>query len=370
MRYRFILSILCSLTFVGVFVRADSLFVKGREKALTGDIRSEDAKGIVMYTQLDKKKADELFPAADILDVHYDDIKPVDLTLAGGAYKVAKDSERDANEATDPAKRKTSLGTALKGYGETLAKMQPHKFAKRTLEFKIALLTAELAVTEQASTANALAKLQAFKSANPSCWHLAHVMPMIAQIHLNEKSYSEAEATYQEMVKMEALPADMRLSAELNIVQVNLKAGNAAKAQKKIDELTQRAGKNLALLSRVNMARADILVSQKKTDEAVKLLKTIVKDSTDKQIKALAHNELGVSYFNANRYSDAVWEFLWVDAVFNQDRNQHARALYYLWKTFEQLNNAERAQECRETLLNDRQFTGTEYQRKAAAEAK
>jgi len=223
---------------------------------------------------------------------------------------------------------------------------------------------------DQLAPDKSLARLQAFKTANPSCWQVVHVMPTIAEIQMNAKDYKGAEATFQEMADMEALSPTARLNAELDIGQVNVIAGNMDKAQKKIEELTKRAVKNPAMLSRVNMARAEILVGQKKSEEAVSLLKQIVKNSTDKQIKALAHNTLGESYFKANRYNDAVWEFLWVDAVFNQDRNQHARALYYLWKTFEQLNNAERAQECRETLLNDRQFAGTEYQRKAAAEAK
>jgi len=370
MQYRLSLCVLFSLAVICLVAKADTLIVKGRDKAVTGDVRTEDAKGIVFNTLVDKKKIDELFPASDILNVQYDDIKPVDLTLAGGSYKVAKDSEKEANETTDPARRKVVLGIAIKNYSDTISKMLPHKFAKRTFEYKVAILMLRQATNDQLAPDKALARLQAFKTAHPSCWHLVHVMPAIAETQLNAKDYKAAEATFQEMAEMEALPAVVRLDAELEIVDVNMKAGNVEKAQKKLDELTQRAGKNPAILPRVNMARAEILVGQKKTDEAVVLLKQIVKNSTDKQVKAMAHNTLGESYFKTNRYSDAVWEFLWVDAVFNQDRSQHARALYYLWKTFEQLNNAERAQECREMLLNDRVFTGTEYQRKAAAEVK
>jgi hypothetical protein len=63
-----------------------------------------------------------------------------------------------------------------------------------------------------------------------------------------------------------------------------------------------------------------------------------------------------------------MWEFLWVDAVFNQDKAQHAKALYYLWQTFDKRGEAsdpDRAQQCRDALINDRQFNGTEYQRLA-----
>ena len=67
----------------------------------------------------------------------------------------------------------------------------------------------------------------------------------------------------------------------------------------------------------------------------------------------------------AGKHQEALWEFLWVDAVFNQDKTQHAKALFYLWKTFEQLNNQERAIQCRDLLATDRQFAGTEWQREA-----
>ena len=104
--------------------------------------------------------------------------------------------------------------------------------------------------------------------------------------------------------------------------------------------------------------------------EAMPLLQQVLKETSDKQIKAIAHNTIGEHLYKAGKYNEALWEFLWVDAVFNQDRSQNAKALYYLWKTFEQLNNAERAQECREMLLNDKQYAGTEYHAKAVKEAK
>jgi tetratricopeptide (TPR) repeat protein len=117
------------------------------------------------------------------------------------------------------------------------------------------------------------------------------------------------------------------------------------------------------------MTRAEVLMGQNKANEAIPLLQGVIRDNNDRQIKALAHNTLGECFYKANRYQEALWEFLWVDAVFNQDKQQQAKALYFLWRTFEQLNNAERAQECREALLNDRQFAGTEFQQRGLKEA-
>ena len=74
------------------------------------------------------------------------------------------------------------------------------------------------------------------------------------------------------------------------------------------------------------MTRAEVLVGEKKIDLAVPILKQLIKDNKDVQIKAQAHNTLGECLFKANRYSEALWEFLYVDAVYNQDNEQAKRA--------------------------------------------
>src|SRR5262249_26618625 len=106
------------------------------------------------------------------------------------------------------------------------------------------------------------------------------------------------------------------------------------------------------------------LASQDK-NQAMEMLRQIIKETTDKSVKAVAYNALGEIYFQAAAYKEARWEFLHVDVLYNQDRNEHARALYYLSQTFDKLGDAERAKECRETLIGDRQFAGLEWQRRA-----
>lgn len=166
---------------------------------------------------------------------------------------------------------------------------------------------------------------------------------------------------------MTTLSPEMRRDAKLRVVDVFVRAKQLPKAYETLDKLEQEAkmANNDAFTARVNLARADILIGQNQFDKATPILLMVVSKSNDKQVKGLAHNALGEGLFKAGKHNEALWEFLWVDAVFNQDREQHAKALYYLWKTFEQLNNQERANDCRDMLLNDRQFIGTEFQRKA-----
>jgi hypothetical protein len=362
---RILLSTGFSLIMLAVAAPAETIVVKGRDK-IVGEIKSEEPKGIVVNHLVDKKKADEFIPAADLIDIHYD-LKPVKLMLADGAYKTARDVERDF-ESSDPVKRRTAFNIAIARYNETLQTMQPHKYARPMIEFKLATLVLRQAVLENQPTDKAVAKLQEFKKAHPNTWQINQVMPMLAQIQLEAKDYKGAAATFQEMAEMAVLPAEVRVAAELEIVRVHVLSGNIPQAQKTLDTLAAKAGGNALLAARVKMARAEILVGLNKTDEVLPLLNQLVKENSDKNIKAMAHNAMGECLFKAGRYDEAKWEFLWVEAVFNQDKQQQAKALYFLWKTWEKLDNAERAQECRETLISDRQFIGTEYQSRALKE--
>lgn len=365
MRYRVCVAALVAAAFV-LSARADSVFVKGRPAPVVGTVKKEDAKGVLVAV----KKTEELIPAADVIDVHYDDVKPSDLRLSGGAYLAAKKAEAEADASTDPAKRKAALATAIAKYQETLKKMEPHLYGHRNFEYKVAVLTLRQALTEQSSTAGALAKLGDFREKYPNSWQIAHVVPTLAQMQMDAGDFKGAAVTYQGMADMEVFPADVRRNAELMVVQVTVKAGDLKGAQKKLDDLERKAAGSPAFAARIKMMRAELLVSDKKFDQATPLLQQLLKDSKDVQIKAQAHNALGECLFKANRYSEALWEFLYVDTVYSQDKNERAKALYYLWKTFDQLNNEERAKECRQMLLNDAQFAGTEFQLKAQKELK
>lgn len=363
MRFRLLITLAAFFACLTFTAQADTIFVRGQAKPVLGDIKSENAKGISVFV----KKTTETIPAGDVIDVHYDDLKPATLRIADGAYKVAKDSEKESNESADPAKRRAALATAIAKYGECLKKMDPHKYANRTIRYKIGMLMLRQAQTEKQSTDAALKELQQFKTNYPDSWQINHVMPLIAQIQIDAQDFKGASTTYGEMATMDSLPAEVRSNAKLMIVQVAVRGGDIKEAQKKLAALESEAAGNPKFASRVKMAKAEVLVGLKQNDEAVKLLNEVIKESSDKDTKALAHNTLGESLFKANRYNEARWEFIWVDTVFNQDRVQHAKALYYLAKTFALLNDEARAQECRATLM-EAQFSGTEWQARALKE--
>jgi tetratricopeptide (TPR) repeat protein len=360
---------------IAATLRADVITVRGKENPVNGTIKSEDAKGVVVDTVEGKKKVTLTIPAGDVVDIVTDKNVFGTLGLTTGPYIAGQTAEKDAEVVSDPAKRKAAINLAIQKYDEVLKKFAPtkevEKLAVRNLRYRIAMLSVKQ-VADPGTSALAVKRLQDFSKDYPDSWQIHAVMPAIAQLQLDNKDFDDAAKTFQTMADMVVLPIDVRREADLKVVEVTVKAGKIQEANKKLDALEAKAGKNPVVAARIKLARAEIFVGLKppQPENALPLLQQVVKENNDKQIKALAHNALGEIHFEAKRYNEALWEFLWVDAVFNQDKSQHAKALYFLGKTFEQLNKSERAQECRDTLLNDRQFTGTEFQKRLIAETK
>ncbi|MBI2808829.1 MAG: hypothetical protein HYX68_27925 [Planctomycetes bacterium] len=358
---------------VGLSARADVVHVRGREKPITGTVTKETADSVTV-TPSGVKKKPEVIPSGDVLDIQYETVKPSTLNVLGGAFRDAKDSEKQSIDGATKEARRKALAVAIVKYLETLKKMdrvtQGQRYAARHFQYKVAVLTLKQAQIEQFPLDKAIQRLNEFKKDFPNSWQIHTVMPTLAQLHLEAGEYKEAQAVFEEMSVMPELPPAVRSEAELKVVRVLVKSGKVADAQTKLNALEKKAGTDKLFLSRVRMERASVLVSLKKIDAAIPILKQVVAENEDRTIKAIAHNTLGECLFKSEKYGEALWEFLWVDAVFNNEPAQQAKALYFLTKTFEKLGNGERAQECREMLLNGKRFTGTEYQRLMAAKTK
>ncbi|MBM3992854.1 MAG: hypothetical protein FJ303_01660 [Planctomycetes bacterium] len=360
------------LVVLNVASQADEVYIRGRDKVVAGTIVSEDAKSVVVNVVEDKKKkGTQTFPAIDVIEVISDAPSAFGLTLANGPYKAGVAAEKEA-DTEDQAMRRKYLTLAIGKYDETLKGMKGKdtaKLAVRNLEYKIAMLYVKR-VTDEVSSDLAVKKLQEFVKAHRNSWQVHQAMPLIAKLQMDNKDFDQAAKTFEMMAEMEVLAPAVRQEAELRVVEVNVRAGNFKEANSKLDALQAKTPKNSPFASRLKLERAEVLIGFKKEAEAIPVLLEIIRDPGDRNVKARAHNALGDHYFKAQKFSEAMWEYLWVDAVYNQDKSQHARALYQLWKTFDQLNDGDRAQQCRESLISDRQFAGTEHQIKAVKEVK
>src|SRR5262249_49633060 len=115
---------------------------------------------------------------------------------------------------------------------------------------------------------------------------------------------------------------------------------------------------------RAGLALAECYGVGKDAPKTKATVKQVLDETKDRKLRAMAYNTMGYCYYLNEQWQDARWEFLWVDVIYNQDPREHAKALYYLADIFGRLGEGDRARECREQLLTDRQFNGVEYQRR------
>ena len=353
---------LCLIAFfvTASVARADDIYLKSKEKKTVGVVKQETGLGVLVGTSKD------VLPADDIIDIEYE-IEPV--TVRTTIYRTAVLAEKDSLDPSKESKRKELLKTALEKYEESLKKLGPgQEFARRNLAYKVATLSLRQAHEDGGPIDVALARLNDFRTRYPDSWQITRCTRLLAQLELDAKKFKEAESLYKELAKRN-VAQDVKQEAEVLAAQAVLAAGDHQGAEAALNALLKKLPKNSRNATRARIAQAECWIAAKKAPEGMKAIRQIIAGTGDKTLKAVAYNALGKALFEANQLKAARWEFLWVDAIYNEDRVEHAKALYYLWKVFDKLGEADRAVECRETLLGDRQLADSEWYRRAKLES-
>ncbi|MCI0681965.1 MAG: tetratricopeptide repeat protein [Gemmataceae bacterium] len=359
MKYVVHISAIVAVLSVGTAARAqDDIYVRGKDKAVKGYVAKESPKGVSL-------KDGAAFAAETIEDIVYE-VNPIGVRLA--SYRPAVVAEKDSLDPAKAKDHKAKLDEAVRKYAEAAAKIT-EPFAKRHAEYKAAALLARQLTEEGKDPAPAIAALTAFKTKHADSWQIAAALELLGRLQLDKKDYPGARATFGELAQADVAES-IKQEAQLQMIYVSIRAGKTAEAQAGLKAALAGFPKGSKLAVKAQVLQAELHLAAKNYDAATKLLRKVTKDTTDKELKALAYNALGVCLYEQADYKGARWEFLWVDVVYNQDKDEHAKALYYLWKIFEQIGDAEKAQDCRELLLNERAFSATEWRARAQKEYK
>src|SRR5207244_11984065 len=110
---------------------------------------------------------------------------------------------------------------------------------------------------------------------------------------------------------------------------------------------------NDAQAARFSIYQAKRAGASGKLAEAVARLENIIAKTADKDLKALAYNALGDCYRLNGKPKEALWPYLWVDVIYHQDRQEHARAMAELAKLFEEQGDAARAKEYKDKIKRE-----------------
>ena len=180
---------------------------------------------------------------------------------------------------------------------------------------------------------------------------------------MEKSDWAAAQKTFEDLALVPNLSPDQRLESSLRAAQVLVRATKFAEAEKRIEELSRNVASDQPQAFRIQIALAECRAAAGKPEQAVQILQGLIDKVADPEIKARVYNALGDCLRVAGKSKDALWNYLWVDVVYHQNRQEHAKALYYLAKLFEALKDENRAKQYREKLEKDKQFAGLEYQK-------
>jgi hypothetical protein len=336
---------------------------KKKEDKATATI-TQETPGKVVYKTSSGKTYE--IPANDIIDIVYD-------VRAGMRpdYRKAISNDEDVDKPGAEEQHAKSFKTAMDSYKEIAGEFNPkdNPTGYRHLQFRLARLLARRSEEDPTQLEPAIKALNAFLKDHSDGWQIGQAGQILGRLQENNGDFAGAQKTYETMAKNADLPKEMRLDFEMLEVRGLLRVNKHAQAEEKLKKMAVSLPANDPNAVKLQVYLAECQVVAKKYEGAEAKLKAVLAGDADPMVKALAANTLGDYYRETGKPEDAFWQYLWVDVVYNQDKHEQAKALYYLSKLFDQVKgDAARAVACRERLLKDKEFTGLEFQKLAAKE--
>lgn len=329
---------------------------------VTGVIQEESLKGISIKVGREIQR----IPASDIAEVDYQNLG--DLTRIEFHRPFNREDEA-MKPTTSLEDRRRLLAQAASLYRGVAQRLPETSYPSRYVQFRLAQLMARQAELDASLEGAAAAALTGFMDRHAESWELIPCARLLARIQEGRGDLVSAQKTYEELLSQSALPAEARRDCDLAVVRLMLRRKQHTQAEKKLLALQKQLAADDPLLPQLRVNLAECRIADGRLAEAEPDLKAILKGNAEGGTKALACNALAEGYERANRLEEAFWQFLWVDVIYHQDPEEHARALYHLSKLFRQVkSDPVRAEQCREKLLKDPAFAGKQYQLLAASE--
>jgi len=344
-----------------------------KEVDTTGTIVDETPVGIKIKPKTGEPK---LIPALDVVWVTYKDPR-----IDNFEFRQPFGKERLAMvPLTRPEKRNDHLNEALSGYRSLATKVRSVPFASRYVQYKIAQVQAMMAredpnnptkITNPAKGKSAIDALVAYQAVYATGWEIIPCLKLLAELQEEAGNLDGARKAYEDLTLVPGAPADIKESSDLLIAQMLMRGRRYPDAEKKIQGLYKAAGTDNPQRAFLQVFLSQSQILQRKTEGVEQQLRSAISSSTDLNLRATAYNLLGDYYQLKSQDEDAFWEYLRVDSLYSQDKNEHAKALYYLAKLFNKVKNDPiRGEQYLERLTTDKIYTGAEFQRKALAEKK
>jgi hypothetical protein len=336
-----------------------------KKASVRGTIKGDSPAGL----KVESRGAVKLIPPLDVVRVAFD-LKGTEVAELDYRRPFSKEDAALEPTTSDRA-RKKDLEEALEAYQALDAKLRNSlPSAHRYLRFKAAHVKALLAQGDANRLDDAVAALAAYRTDNPGTWEVVPCLKELAQLQEQKGDTEAAARTYAELAALPGLAREVKEQSEIWLARLLVRGHKYDQAEKKLQGLRSAMAKEDPQRGYIDVYLAQCRLGQGNLTQVEAPLKETIRTSPDANVKGLAHNLLGDYFRHRNQGKEAFWEYLKVDMLYSQDREEHAKALFYLWKLFDkEKNDPMRAAEFLEKLKG-KQFAGTFYQAQALKEQK
>ena len=306
---------------------------------VSGKILDENVAGIRVKAAGFGKE--ETVPSNEVLKVTYADL-PAKASLDLGKLAAAE-------QARD-------YPTLLKGYEGVQAlpelKSTPAP-VRRYIDFRVATFRAYAADAE-ADLKAAARGLAEFVAAHPESWEYPHAARQLGRLQADTGDYAGATKTFEALEKAPNVPAEFKNEATAALIDIAFQSEQYAVGKTRIEAVAKNPAAPAALKARTDMYQLGLEGAAGDLTATVKKIEDAIAKATDPLLKALGYNVLGDVYQAKGKPRDAMWSYLWVDVVYNQDRGEHLKAMTRLIKVFNKAGDAEKEQLYKEKLARSR----------------
>lgn len=338
-----------------------------KDTDVAGAIQEESPAGIKLKTA---KGEDIDIPALQIRAVDYaaglDALGKVD-------YHVGDSKLINALRETRADKKADALRTALLAFHalDDNEKLSGVATIHRYFQFRIAQTLTFLAREDASQRDAALNALTQYKANFADGWEIVPALQLLASLQEDKGDTEAASQTLADLAEVPGVTAAVKLQSQLKGARLLMAIHKFADAESKLKQVEAGLSADDPQRAFVSAYLIQSRIAQKgNLDGLDKKLQQILRTGKDGNLLALAHNSLGDYYRAKGDLVRAFWEYCKVDMLYNQDKEEHAKALYYLSQLFDRPRNEPRRAEACLTRLKSPQFDGTLYQRQAMAEKK
>lgn len=260
---------------------------------------------------------------------------------------------------------------AIDGYQKSLqAGKATSAFAKADLEFGIARASARQALGEPAKIDDAISKLDEFQKKQSDHYRFYEAVNYLGQLYAAKNDAIKAKVAFDRLGKAPWKEYQMaaRIASGRLLLKEN-KLDEAAAEYEAVVAMTPEGPVEESQRQEAVLGKARILIAQKKYEDSLKLLDEVIDKAAadDSKVNAEAFLRKGDCLREKGDDQDAVLAYLHVDVLFAGEKPLHAEALFRLSQLWDKVGNKARADEARDRLRSDYDYTEWAKQLKGPA---